>query len=134
MSLNQQYYLPAIGSAKMRSIVPVHDDSIALSGLLVGDLRYTWKFALETLAEAAKRGSALALATGGQFTGLILVTSMTIRTDMEIESLSFSASSGRRDTLEVSMTLRHLPKPGALAKVLDLVSVGVGALADMGGN
>jgi hypothetical protein len=32
------------------------------------------------------------------------------------------------------MSLAHLPKPSALGKLLDVASVGVGALADFGGN
>jgi hypothetical protein len=72
--------------------------------------------------------------TGGKVSGLILVTAMTIRTDMQVQSLTFSASSAKRDVLDVSISMAHLPLPGALSKLLDLASVGVGALADLGGN
>jgi hypothetical protein len=40
----------------------------------------------------------------------------------------------RRDVLEVTMTMAHLPLPGALGKLLDAASVGVGALADWAGH
>ena len=40
----------------------------------------------------------------------------------------------RRDAIEVSMSLVHVPRPDVLAKVLDAASVGVAALADWGGN
>lgn len=134
MSLNESYHLPPIGSSGVRAVVATHDDSIQLSGALVGMERYAWKLALETLAEASKRGSALAAFTGGQVSGLILLTSMTIRTDMQVQSLSFTSSVARRDVLEVSMSLVHMPLPGALGKLLDVASLGVAALADFAGN
>jgi hypothetical protein len=134
MSLAETYALPPIGTSIQRAVVAVHDDTVSLSGLLVGQERYAWKLALETLAEASKRGSALAAMTGGKVGGLILVTSMTIRTDMQVQSLSFTASSSKRDALDVSMSLAYLPLPSALGKLLDMATVLVGGLADFGGN
>jgi hypothetical protein len=60
-----------------------------------------------------------------------LVTSATIRTDLAVQSLTFSISASRRETLDVTMRLAHLPRPGSLAKLLDLGSVGVGCLTDV---
>ncbi len=130
MSLAQTYHLPAIGSSGARSVVGVHDDKVQLAGVLVGGERYLWKLALETLAESSRRGSAIAAMTGGAVSGCVLITSMTIRTDMYFESLQFNASASKRDTLDVSMSLVHLPNPSALGKLLDMASIGVGALAD----
>lgn len=134
MTLTQTYHLPPIGSSGAKAVVGTHDDTITLKGLLVGTERYAWKLALETLAEASKRGSALASFTSGKVGGLILVTSMTIRTDMQIQTLVFNATSAKRDVIDVTLTMAHLPLPGALGKLLDVLSVGVGALADWGGN
>lgn len=134
MTLSQSYHLPPIGTSGSRAIVGSHDDTISLSGVLVGAERYAWKFALETMAEASKRGTSLEAYSQGALSGLILVTSMTIRTDMQIQSLAFSVSASRRDALNVTISMMHLPRPGALAKLLDLASVGVAALADWGGN
>jgi len=134
MSLSETYALPPIGSSKMRAIVATHDDTISLTGMLVGAERYAWKFALESLADAGKRGSGIGSVLGGKVTGLILITSMTIRTDMQIQSLTFTATAAQRDALGVSITMAHMPLPGALGKLLDVVSVGVGSLADYGGN
>jgi hypothetical protein len=49
---------------------------------------------------------------------------------MQIQSLTFSASAARRDVLDVTMTLVHVPRPGVMAKVLDAAALQVGALAD----
>jgi hypothetical protein len=130
MTLNESYHLPPIGSSGARSIVATHDDTISLTGVLVGTERFTWKLALETMAETSKRGGAIASFTGGKISGLILITSMTIRTDMQVQSLSFSASAARRDVLDMSVSLAYMPLPSALGKLLDVASVAVGSLAD----
>jgi hypothetical protein len=85
---------------------------------------------LETMADLSKRGTAIERLSRGKVSGLVLVTAMTIRTDMQIQSLTFTASAARRATLDVSMTLVHVPRPGVFPKVLDVAALQVGALAD----
>jgi hypothetical protein len=132
LSLTESYHLPPIGSSGQRTAVATHDDVISLAGVLAGPQRFTWKFLLETMAEASKRGTALEGLTNGAASGLVLVTSMTIRTDLQVQSLSFSASAGKRGVIDVSISLVHMPLPGALTKILEVGSLGVGALADFG--
>jgi hypothetical protein len=134
MTLSETYHLPPIGSSGAKAIVSTHDDNVSLTGVLVGTERFAWKLALETMAESSKRGSALAAMSGGRVGGLILITSMTIRTDMQVQSLTFAASSAKRDVLDVSISMTYMPKPSALGKLFDVGSVGVGALADFGGD
>jgi hypothetical protein len=131
MSLTEAYHLPPIGSSKQRMIVAAHDDTITLSALLVGRERFTLKFLLETMANLSKRGTITERVLRGAVSGLTLVTSMTIRTDLQIQSLTFGASASRREAIDVSMSLVHVPRPGVLAKVLDVASLGVGALGDL---
>lgn len=131
ITLEETYHLPPLGSAGARAIAPVHDDTVRLSGLLVGPTRYAMKLLLENQAEAGQRGSAAAAITGGKIGGLIVTTAMTIRTDMQVKQLSFSASAARRQTIAVTITLEHVPRPSALNKLLDIASVGVGALMDL---
>jgi phage protein U len=130
MTLSESYHLPPIGSSGARAIVSTHDDTVSLAGLLVGPDRYKLKFQLESIADVARRGSTLALISQGRVTGLILVTAMTIRTDMQIEWLSFGASAGKPDVLDVWVSLRHMPLPGPLGKLLDVKRLGVSALTD----
>jgi phage protein U len=132
MALTESYHLPPIGSSGARTIVATHDDTITLNGVLPGPERFTWKVFLETLADLSQRGSAVAGITSGRVAGLILVTAMTIRTDMYVQSLSFTASAARRDVLDVALTMTHMPLPGALGQLLDMASVGIAALADFG--
>ena len=130
MSLSESFHLPALGSSGVRSALSTHDDTISLTALLIGPDRYTDKVLLEGLAEASKRGSALATVSGGRLSGLILVTALTIRTDMQVQSLSFAVSAARPDVLEVSMTLAHLPLPAGqvAARLLDVARLDVAAL------
>ena len=65
MTLTETYHLPPIGSSGARAVVGTHDDTISLSGLLIGPERYAWKCGLETLAETSKRGGALRPAQSG---------------------------------------------------------------------
>jgi hypothetical protein len=130
MSLSENYFLPPLGSSRQRVIVPAHDDAITLNALLVGPERFSWKFMLETMADISKRGGALQSLTKGATTGLVLVTSMSIRTDMQIQSLSFSTSAARREVIEVAISMLYVPQPGVLGRVLDMASVAVGALSD----
>jgi hypothetical protein len=134
MVVDEAYSLPAIGSTTAHSIVATHDDTITLVGILVGYERFAWKLALEQLADVSKRGSALAAFSAGKLSGLILVTSMTIRTDIQIQSLQFTASSQKREALDVTIKMLHMPLPGALGKLLDVASLLVGGLADWKGG
>jgi hypothetical protein len=130
LSLDSTYFVPQVGGTRRRVAVVSHDDSLSLSAVLLGPLRFTWKVALENLAESSRQGTALSRITDGSQSGLVLITTATIRTDLAVQSLTFSQSAQRRDTLDVTMRLLHLPRPGSLAKLLDVSSIGVGALTD----
>ncbi len=130
MSLSESYHLPPVGSDTARTLVETHDDTIALSAVLIGPDRYVWKVFLETIAEQSMRGSALEQLTGGAAGGLILWSGMTLRTDIYVKALSFNASAARRDVLDVSITLEHLPRPGGLSKLLDVAGAAVSTLID----
>lgn len=134
MTVGATYHLPPIGSGGARASVASHDDSISLSGVLVGPERFRWKLELERLAEASRRGSALTALSQGLVGGLVLITSLTIRTDLYAQSLTFNVTASRRDVIDVSISLLHAPLPTALGNLLDVASLGVPALADWGGR
>jgi phage protein U len=134
ISLNETYHLPNIGSSTARAAVGTHDDSVSLAGVLVGDERFALKFALETMAESSKRGSALEGLSGGNISGLVLITGLTVRTDMQVQSLSFTTTAARRDVIDVSISLAYMPRPGAAAKLLEVANIGVQALRETRGR
>ena len=129
MSLNESYHVPPVGSNASQRAAATSDDTITLSGLLVGPERFAAKLALELAAESSIRGSAVASYSNGAINGLFLVTSMTLRTDMYIQALTFGASTAKRGVIDVSLTLVHRPPPGALSALLDAGMAVVSTLA-----
>jgi hypothetical protein len=130
MTLSENYHLPPIGMSGVRALVASHDDTVSLTGALLGTDRFTWKFLLERMAESSKRGTLLEIASRGLVSGLVLVTAMTVRTDMQVQSLSFSATANRRGVIDVSMSLVHVPPPGVTSAVLDAANLAVRGLGD----
>ena len=70
-------------------------DTMTISGLLIGDTRFVQKVALEALADASRRGSALASWTGGTFGGLIVITSV-----LEMVGYSYALAKNGADAPE----------------------------------
>lgn len=130
MSIDASYAVPAVGGGNRRVALPTHDDAIALTAVLIGPMRMEWKVALENIAEASRYGTVLSPRTGGLGAGLVLVSSATVRTNLAVQSLAFTFSAARRDTIDVTLRLVHLPPPGSLTRLLDVTSIAVGALTD----
>lgn len=120
MVLSETYHLPPVGSKGFRAAVDNSEDTVTLNALLIGPQRFAWKQGLELLADTSRRGGALARWTKGGAGGLILVTAMTLRLDMQVTELAFTASAQRRDTVEATIALRHVPQPGPLNLLLDV--------------
>lgn len=121
IGLTQSYHLPPIGAGGDRVLMSTHDDQIQISAVLPGKLRFVWKEALELLSEVALGVNPLQMIPGNNVTaGLQLWTTMTLRSDIYIQNLSFTASAQKRKALDVSMTLVHLPRPGLAGQLLSL--------------
>jgi hypothetical protein len=119
IGLSASYHLPPIGAGGDRVLMSTHDDQITISAVLPGRLRFTWKESLERLSEVALGVNPLQAIPGNTVTaGLQLWTSMTLRSDIYIQSLSFTASAQKRKVLDVSLTLVHLPRPGLAGQLL----------------
>jgi hypothetical protein len=130
MVLSETYSLPPIGTSGFRAAVDNSEDTVSLNALLIGPQRFAWKQGLELLADFSRRGGALARWTKGSVGGLILVTEMTVRLDMHVTELSFTASAQRRDTIDVNISMRHVPQPGPLNLLMDVGHAAVMSLAD----
>jgi hypothetical protein len=131
MSIDATYAVPPVGGSNRRVALPTHDDTIAITAVLIGPLRLEWKIALENIAEASRYGSALSPKTGGLGTGLVLLSSATVRTNLAVQSLGFSLSAARRDTIDVTLRMIHLPPPASLTRLIDVTAIGVGAITDL---
>lgn len=130
LSIESSYFVPQIGGTRRRVALVTHDDTLSFSAMLLGPSRFAWKVALENLAESSRQGTALSKLPGGARGGLILITAATVRTDLAVQSLNFTQTAQRRGAIDVTVRLLHLPRPGSLAKLLDVASIGVGALTD----
>lgn len=119
MNLQETYALPPVGSTGFRAAVDNSEDTITLSAILIGPQRFAWKTSLELLADFSRRGGALARWSSGSAGGLILATKMTVRFNMAVTQMAFVASAGRRDALDVTIGLRHVPKPGPASLLTD---------------
>lgn len=129
VTLSQTYHLPPFGSGLGRAMIDTHDDTLSLSGLLVGPKRMAQRLLLETLAESGMRGSPASLMSGGMLDGLILVTPLGIRMNMFVQSLTVTASSAKVAAFDVAISLIQAPKLGLLGKLMD-VATSVAALDD----
>jgi hypothetical protein len=121
MSLSESYALPPVGAAAFRAATTASTDTVSLSALLVGPQRLLWKKDLEVIAAASRTGASLAFLPDG----ITLVSTLVTRTHMQVTELSFTAAAQRIDCIEVSVTLRHVPKPGPADALVDLGATAV---------
>lgn len=133
LTINESYVTPATADSVLRTLAGTHTDTISLSGLLLGEERFRYKFELETLAETSRMLQA-SFGPGGLLGSVVLITSMTVRTDLQVQSLTFTASATRRQVIDVSLTLVQLDKRGMSGKLIEAASFAVGALADFTGG
>lgn len=120
MTLNESYSLPPVGTQAYRTATTSSVDTVSLSAVLVGPQRLLWKKDLELLAASSRRGGSLGNWSSGAVSGLIFVSRLVTRIGMQISDLSFTASAQRLETLEVSITMRHVPRPGPADALVDL--------------
>ncbi|TMV00046.1 hypothetical protein [Streptomyces sp. DASNCL29] len=119
LTLTERYTMPPIGTPSFRAAVGNANETASLSALLIGPQRYAWKQGLELMANFAKRGGAIGRFTGGKVSGLILATRMSVRMNMHVTELSFTASAQRLDTIEVTVGLQHVAPPGPVDLLVD---------------
>lgn len=119
LSLSEAYSLPPVGSSAYRTATMASTDQITLTALLIGPQRLLWKKDLELLAASSKRGGSLGAWTSGYTGGLMFVSRTVTRMSMQINALTFVASAQRLNTLEVSISMRHVPRPGPLDALVD---------------
>jgi hypothetical protein len=122
ISISEGYQIERIaGSAFSQAIAPT-TKTIAIEAMLPGPDRLLLKKALEALA-LVSRLLVAATAPLLAVTGIPVVSGLTISLDMQITDLRFNQSVAKRDTVDVSITLRHVPRSSIttiLGEVADL--------------
>ncbi|WP_264931143.1 hypothetical protein [Streptomyces sp. A012304] len=123
LTLNEGYQVARIAGSRLAQLVSPTARTISIEAVLVGPYRLIYKKGLESMA-LTSRVLAPATAPLMNFAGLPVVCGMTISLDMQITSLRFTQSNQKRDAIDVSITLEHVPRSSvtaALGESLDLM-------------
>jgi hypothetical protein len=130
MSISEGYRIQRIAGSKFSQAVAPTTKTISIEAILIGPERLLLKKALEALA-LTSRALVAATAPALQITGIPLVSGLTISLDMQITELRFTQNTQRRDALDVSISLQHVPRSSLatiLGEVADL-ALAAGSLA-----
>ena len=103
------YKIERLMGSKFSQAVAPTAKTIQVEAVLTGQGRLLIKKALETLA-LATRFTAAAAAPALALAGIPVVAGMTVSTDMQITDLKFTHSVNKREALDVSITLVHVPR------------------------
>ena len=123
MTVTEGYRIERIMGSRFSQATQPTDQTIAIEAVLLGPNRLLQKKALEALA-LTSRLLVAAVAPTLAGSGIPVVSGLTVSLDMQITDLRFTQSVNKRDALDVSLTLRHVPRATAtavLGEVADLV-------------
>jgi len=112
MTINEGYQIERIAGSTFSQAIAPTTKTISIEAILPGPDRLLLKKGLEVLA-LASRVLVAATAPLLAVAGIPVVSGLTISLDMQITDLRFSASVQKRDALDVSITLRHVPRSSA---------------------
>jgi hypothetical protein len=122
MSMTEGYKIERIAKSRWSQAIAPTTKTITIEAILVGRERMLLKKALE--AEAlASRALIAAEAPLLKTTGIPVVSGFTISLDMQVTELRFAQSNAKRDAIDVTMTLQHVPRAN--------VTVLIGEIADL---
>jgi hypothetical protein len=125
MTINEGYKLQHIGSSKFVQAIAPTTKTITIEATLIGRGRLALKKGLEVMA-LLSRAAVSALAPALKFTGLPVVSGLTISLDMQITSLKFVQSTQKREAIDATITLEYVPRSSLFAilgEVADLALV-----------
>jgi hypothetical protein len=131
VSISEGYQIERIAGSSFSQAIAPTTKTIAIEAMLLGPDRLRRKKELEALA-LVSRVLVAATAPLLAVTGIPVVSGLTISLDMQITDLRFNQSVQKRDTLDVSITLRHVPRSSltaVLGEVADLALAAGTALA-----
>ncbi len=122
MNISEGYRIQRIAGSQFSQALGPTTKTINIEAILLGPERLVFKKALEALA-LTSRVLVAAAAPALAVTGIPVVSGLTISLDMQITELRFSQSVQKRDALDVSLTLQHVPRArvtAILGEALDL--------------
>jgi len=122
ISVTEGYRIERIAGSSFAQALAPTAKTIAVEAILLGPRRLSLKKQLEALA-LASRVLVAATAPLLRASGIPVVSGLTISLDMQITDLRFQQSAQKRDAIDVSITLLHVPRSSVstvLGEVADL--------------
>ena len=119
MHISEGYRIARIAESKFSQATAPTTKTIGIEAMLLGPRRLQLKKALEVMALAWRQLAAAAPRLA--VIGIPVVSGLTISLDMQITELRFSQSVEKRDALDVSITLQHVP-PSSITAILSEVA------------
>ncbi len=114
MTLTEGYRIERIAGSKFSQAVGPTTKQIVIEAMLLGRERMLMMKALEAMALTSRLLVAMA-APALKTTGLPVVSGMTISLDMQITDLRFTQNVSKREAIDVSITLIHVPRSSLTA-------------------
>jgi hypothetical protein len=126
LTVTEGYRIERIaGSGFSQALAPT-TKTISIEAMLLGADRLLLKKELEALA-LVSRVLVAATAPALALAGIPVVSGLTISLDMQITDLRFTQSAEKRDALDVSLTLQHVPRSSALAILGEAADIALAA-------
>ena len=120
MTVNEGYRIERIMGSRFSQATQPTNKTIAIEAVLPGPDRLDLKKELEAIALTSRLLVATVVA-GGAPVGIPVVSGLTVSLNMQVTDLRFTQSVGKRDALDVSISLEQVP-PAALTAVLSEVA------------
>ena len=124
MTITEGYRIERIMGSRFSQATQPTNKTIAIEAVLLGPSRLVQKKALEALALTSRLLVSAAAPTLAA-TGIPVVSGLTVSLDMQITDLRFTSSVSKRDALDVSLTLQHVPRSSVTAVISEVADLGL---------
>jgi hypothetical protein len=112
MQISEGYRIERVAGSRFSQAVAPTTKTITIEAMLTGRERLLMKKALEAMALTSRVLVAAAAPLLG-LAGIPVISGFTISLDMQITDLRFSQTVGKRDAVDVSLSLQHVPRSAA---------------------
>lgn len=122
ISMSEGYQIERVAGSRFSQAIAPTTKTITVEAMLTGRERQLMRKALEAMA-LVSRIMVAAAAPLLSLTGIPVISGFTIALDMQITDLRFSQTVGKRDALDVTVQLKHVPRSAAatiVGEALDL--------------
>lgn len=126
LHLSEGYQIERVAGSRFSQAIAPTTKTIAIEAMLVGADRLLLKKELEALA-LVSRVLVAAVAPALASSGIPVVSGLTISLDMQITDLRFVQSVQKRDAIDVSITLRHVPRSAVTALLGEVADLALAA-------